>query len=58
MLVCVECGVESDERAASWRAVLNGEPEFDEHDFVTVFCPACAEREFGPGLRPTFRHDA
>jgi hypothetical protein len=47
MLVCAQCGIESEGRAIGWRAFLNGEPEIDEYDFVTVFCPVCAAREFG-----------
>ena len=51
MLVCAECGIQSEGRASGWRALLNGEPEIDEHEFVTVFCPICSEREFGPPRR-------
>jgi hypothetical protein len=43
MLECLECGVR-DDIAKGWRAYL--EPEADG---VLVFCPDCAEREFGSG---------
>ena len=38
-------------KARGWRALLNGEPDVDEFDLVPVFCPDCAEREFGPPRR-------
>lgn len=47
MLQCKECGRLSHGKAPGWRALLNGEPDVDEFDFVTIFCPVCAEREFG-----------
>ena len=43
-LVCAECGRQprDDENAADeWRAYL------DVDDELPVFCPECAEREFG-----------
>ena len=43
-LVCAECGRQpsEDENAADeWRAYL------DVDDDLPVFCPECAEREFG-----------
>ena len=51
-LVCAECGRQprDDENAADeWRAYL------DVDDDLQVFCPECAEREFGTGRRPTHR---
>jgi hypothetical protein len=45
-LVCAECGRKprQDENAADeWRAYL------DVDDELPVFCPECAEREFGSG---------
>ena len=39
VLVCLECGDESDE-ARGWRAYV------DEDD-VLVYCSDCADREFG-----------
>jgi hypothetical protein len=41
---CAECGTESDELATGWRAYLA--EDFDE-DEVLLFCPRCANREFG-----------
>jgi hypothetical protein len=43
VLECLECGVR-DDVAKGWRAYL--EPDVDA---VLLFCPACAEREFGSG---------
>jgi hypothetical protein len=51
MLECQECGKVSTGKARAWRALLNGEPGVDEFDFVTIYCPLCAEREFGPSRR-------
>jgi hypothetical protein len=47
---CEECGAEADYRAAGWRAYRNDEPE-DEEPIILVYCPACAEREFGRGCQ-------
>ena len=44
-LVCAECGRETIAAEKGWRAVLAGGVE-DELE-VGVYCPACAEREFG-----------
>jgi hypothetical protein len=44
-LVCVECRRETTGPEKGWRAVLAGGVE-DELG-VVVYCPACAEREFG-----------
>jgi hypothetical protein len=43
---CKECDVESDELAAGWRAFLAGDFDEDEEE-VVLFCPDCAEHEFG-----------
>lgn len=44
-LKCLECGVVSDDSARGWRAYLG---RFDEEPVeVCVYCPDCAEREFG-----------
>src|SRR4051812_44805 len=40
-LVCAECGVTAAPGAKSWRALL------DEDGDAVMFCPECAEREFG-----------
>ena len=48
LLRCVECGVESPGLAPGWRAYLVDEPDEDEQEQeVLMFCPECAEREFG-----------
>ncbi len=44
--VCAECGEVADEDAKGWRALfLRSQPE--DQPEVGVFCPGCAEREFG-----------
>jgi rubrerythrin len=43
VLVCTECGVESQFGARGWRG-------YDADDDETLFfCPACSEREFEAG---------
>jgi hypothetical protein len=47
---CQECGTVADGQARGWRAYrcdLGHEYELDEPELV-FYCPACAEREFGP----------
>ena len=44
-LTCAVCGVESKGKARGWRALLGRED--DDAVTVQVFCPECAEREFG-----------
>jgi hypothetical protein len=46
MLRCIECD-ETTDIGRGWKAYLGGEPGVDE-DEVVIYCPACAEREFGP----------
>ena len=47
MLRCVECGKETMGSTLDWRANLTVDDE------VCVYCPDCAEREFGArGERP------
>jgi hypothetical protein len=43
VLECLECGAR-DDAAKGWRAYL--EPDGDG---VLIFCPGCAQREFGQG---------
>jgi len=43
---CDECGAEADHRARGWRAYRADGPE-DEEPRILVYCPGCAEREFG-----------
>jgi hypothetical protein len=44
---CVECGARSSNRARGWCAYI-GDVRDQEPLEVFVFCPECAEREFGP----------
>jgi hypothetical protein len=46
VLRCVECETKSTGKGLDWRAVLSGEP--GETEYVNIYCPTCAEREFGP----------
>jgi hypothetical protein len=46
MLRCAECGDETEADARGWQARLVGGVD-DEPEEVAVFCPKCAEREFG-----------
>jgi hypothetical protein len=47
MLRCEIC-VSNDDEARGWRAFLaSGEDENEAEVEVVIFCPACAEREFG-----------
>jgi hypothetical protein len=49
LLRCVECGAESKELAAGWRAYLAGELDEDGQEAnMLMFCPGCAGREFQP----------
>ena len=41
VLVCVECGKQSEGSARGWRALLTIDDE------AAVYCPECAEAEFG-----------
>ncbi len=41
VLVCVECGLVAKGNASGWRVYLN------DDDQPVVYCPECAEREFG-----------
>lgn len=45
-LTCLECGARSDNHARGWRAVMGGGFEGEPVE-VGVYCPDCAEREFG-----------
>ncbi len=46
ILRCVECRRESSV-GFRWRAYLADDPRDDDPPEVAVFCPSCAEREFG-----------
>jgi hypothetical protein len=52
---CSECGIEADDKARGWRAMLGEED--DGELMVGVFCPACAEREFGDHPLRVRRHN-
>ena len=45
-LRCLECGEEADEAAEGWKALLGGGYEGEPRE-IGIFCPDCAEREFG-----------
>jgi Zn finger protein HypA/HybF involved in hydrogenase expression len=45
-LECVECGSTSEQQARGWKLYLGSGAEFDELE-LAVYCPDCAEREFG-----------
>ena len=47
VLRCAECGAESDQLATGWRAYLAPEPDEEPEGEIFMFCPGCAEREFG-----------
>jgi hypothetical protein len=47
LLRCVECGTESDALAMGWRAYVAPDPEEEPEGEIFLFCPQCAEREFG-----------
>jgi hypothetical protein len=46
-LLCAECGATSPPDAAGWQAFLGYDLREDERSEAFVFCPDCAEREFG-----------
>jgi hypothetical protein len=46
-LVCVECGTLSDNDAWGWRAYRMDDPERHWLPALALYCPICAEREFG-----------
>jgi len=52
-LACLECGADGDDRAHGWQAFLADGIEFPRAQ-VLVYCPSCADREFGAGAsRPS-----
>jgi len=49
MVRCAECGKVGEGWMEGWRAMLG--TDIDDEDAPTetyLFCPACADREFGP----------
>jgi hypothetical protein len=59
ILRCIECRRESSV-GFRWRAYLADDPRDDDSPEVAVFCPSCAEREFGSlgELRESFGETA
>jgi hypothetical protein len=51
MLKCIECGATVAEFTPDWRAYVAAADESSAGEYVVAYCPACAEREFGP-LQP------
>ena len=47
-LVCVECGRTSTGSAEGWRSLLGGGYDIGELE-APVYCPGCAQAEFGDG---------
>jgi hypothetical protein len=47
ILTCSECGARSSGRAQGWQAWIGYDLREDESPEAFVFCPECAEREFG-----------
>jgi hypothetical protein len=49
MLRCAECGKVGEGSMEGWRAMLGTDMDDENAPTEThLFCPACAEREFGP----------
>lgn len=47
-LRCQECFTTAPDRSSGWRAYLFAAPvEAEDGALVIVYCPECAEREFG-----------
>jgi hypothetical protein len=51
-LTCIECGREQAAGERGWRAYLTDDEDAPAE--AIVYCPTCAEREFGPA-RPRRR---
>jgi hypothetical protein len=48
---CCECGISSGAFWIRWRAYRIDDPELGEPPALAFYCPACADREFGPRRR-------
>lgn len=48
---CRECGISSGAFWVRWRAYRTDDPEQNEPPALAFYCPACADREFGPPRR-------
>jgi hypothetical protein len=46
-LRCIECKIESGQKARRWRGYRIDDPTADEPPALAFYCPTCAEREFG-----------
>jgi len=49
MLRCEECGGEGNDDARGWLVLSVRDVEEVDPPFEVVYCPVCAEREFGSG---------
>jgi hypothetical protein len=50
-LACAECAAVTTILERGWRALLTDDEHEPKH--IVVFCPECAEREFGPPRKQT-----
>jgi hypothetical protein len=58
-LWCQACLVLADDQARSWRLLRVDVPGEDDEPLIAVYCPECAEREFGLARRDhTHRPDS
>ena len=56
-LACTECGILAPPDAPRWHAYLVGiSDELDDEEMVAVYCPECAEREFGSDAVALSKH--
>jgi hypothetical protein len=51
VVTCAECGTLSGLRWAGWRAYRVDDPDTNEPPALALYCPACAEQEFGHSRR-------
>jgi hypothetical protein len=49
LATCAQCGTLSGPHWARWRAYRIDDPELNEPPALALFCPTCAECEFGYG---------
>jgi hypothetical protein len=47
LAICAQCGCLSGLRWTGWRAYRIDDPEHDEPPALALYCPTCAELEFG-----------
>ena len=49
-LRCIECNSFASSSALGWRAYVVEDPEGDDDPEVAIYCPTCAQEQFGsPG---------